>query len=110
MAGIEILALYVVISFFFISVGYLSKNKIFAFAGSSFLMVLSLLMLGFGYDVQTGSVWETNFTYSDNLTEQTNATETRIYTNINDNYTYAFALLLLIMSVYIMLMVGTGRL
>lgn len=108
MAGVEILALYVAISFFFIILGYASKNKVFAFAGGSVILVLSLILIVFGYDVQTGSNLVTSFNYTDNLTSATNTTETRVFTPVKDNYTYAIGTLLLIMSLFIMLEIGRG--
>lgn len=109
MAGVEILALWLGVSFFFIILGYASKNKVFEFAGGSAMLILSLLLLGFGYDVPTGVSTITNYTtVGDNVTEFNYQTNT--YTNVSDNYSYAIGTLLLIISCYIMFMLGTGRL
>lgn len=110
MAGIEILGLYVAISFFFIAIGYFSSNKIFAFAGGSFMLVLSLILLAYGYDVQSGHVLTTDYTYEGNLTTQTNTTDTNIMTSTKDTYTNAFGLLMLIMSIFILISIGMDRL
>lgn len=110
MFGIEALAIYLSLSFTFIFLGYAVKNKVLTFAGGSIMLVVSLLLLGFGYDVQTGTISETNFSYMGNLTDQTNTTETSVFSNVKDSYTYALGTLLMIMSLYMMYALVVGKL
>lgn len=108
--GLDALTIYLSLSFLFIFLGYAVKNKVFTFTGGSVMLIISLLLLGFGYDVQTGQTVETNYTYVDNVTSSTNTTQTGVFTNIKDNYTYAIGTLLLILSLYMMYQIGVGKL
>ena len=103
MAGVEVLALYVAITFFFVSLGYFAKNKYLTFAGGSLLLIFSLILLGFGYDIPAGQQTTTNYTIGvgeGNVTEHVFQDVT--YEKTNDAYSYAFGTILLLLSLFML--------